>query len=92
VTTKDPTTEGRNRSIRTCKAPKIENDQLKTSQEVPQPGKGRRRTVARHRRQSKQSMTRRELNVNEDLLARALAIIAADLALEREQRTEQADD
>ena len=35
MTTEDPTTEGRNRSIRTCKTMEIENGQLKTSLEVP---------------------------------------------------------
>ncbi|NMO57823.1 hypothetical protein HH310_42505 [Actinoplanes sp. TBRC 11911] len=35
MTTNDPTTEGRNRSIRTCKTLEIEDGQLKTSLEVP---------------------------------------------------------
>jgi hypothetical protein len=35
ITTNDPTAEGRNRSIRTCKTLEIENGQLKTSLDVP---------------------------------------------------------
>ena len=35
ITANDPTADGRNRSIRTCKTLAIENDQLKTSLVVP---------------------------------------------------------
>ncbi|GIM95674.1 hypothetical protein Ato02nite_074670 [Paractinoplanes toevensis] len=86
ITAEESADERRNRSIRTRKTRKVKNDQLKTSQDVPTANQARGRTVACRKTRSRQSMIRRELHVDEDLLARALAIIAADLVGDREQK------
>ncbi|MEU8814943.1 hypothetical protein [Actinoplanes sp. NPDC048796] len=78
------TNERRNRSIRTCKQPKIAKAQLKTSQDVPALETRQRRKVAGHQPRSKESASearaprRREVAVSEELLARALAMMADD--------------